>query len=102
MQYHGSGHRTTAQLPNPQVESLVRALHSGGCSIGVAGCRITASGIGGIGSVEELLDTELRHDQDALVARAVRANVQSSVHQLRHGSEIIDMLPQGRGMPLPR
>ena len=49
-------------------------------------------------SVEELLDTELRHDPDALVARAVRANVRSSVHQLRHGSEIIERLIDTEGL----
>lgn len=49
-------------------------------------------------SVEELLDTELRHDREALVARAVRANVRSSVHQLRHGSEIIERLIESEGL----
>jgi carbonic anhydrase len=43
-------------------------------------------------SVETLLATELRHDHDALVRNAVRANVRASVNQLRHGSPIIEQL----------
>ncbi len=37
-------------------------------------------------SVEGLLTTDLRHDPDALVGRAVRANIRASVDHLRHGS----------------
>ena len=36
MRNRGSCRLTTAQLPNPQVEALIRACHSGGCSIGVS------------------------------------------------------------------
>jgi carbonic anhydrase len=43
-------------------------------------------------SVEALLATELRHDHDALVEHAVRANVQASVNQLRHGSALLEQL----------
>jgi carbonic anhydrase len=43
-------------------------------------------------SVETLLHTELRHDRDALVRQAVRANVNRSVSQLRHGSEILERM----------
>lgn len=43
-------------------------------------------------SVEPLLATELRHDPDALVRHAVRANVRASVNHLRHGSEILEQL----------
>lgn len=43
-------------------------------------------------SVEALLMTELRHEPDALVRHAVRANVRASVNQLRHGSEILEQL----------
>jgi carbonic anhydrase len=43
-------------------------------------------------SVEALLATELRHDPDALVREAVRANIRVSVSHLRHGSEIIESL----------
>lgn len=42
--------------------------------------------------VETLLETDLRHDHDALVQHAVRANIRASAHQLRHGSRIIEEL----------
>lgn len=45
-------------------------------------------------SVETLLVTELRHDPDALVAHAIRANVRVSANHLRHGSEILEQLIQ--------
>jgi carbonic anhydrase len=43
-------------------------------------------------SVEILLQTELRHDHDALVRQAVRANVIASVNHLRHGSALLEQL----------
>jgi carbonic anhydrase len=43
-------------------------------------------------AVEPLLETELRHDHDALVKHAVRANVRVSANHLRHGSEILEKL----------
>jgi carbonic anhydrase len=43
-------------------------------------------------SVEELLGSELRHDLETLVERAVRANVGVSVNQLRHGSDILERM----------
>jgi carbonic anhydrase len=49
-------------------------------------------------SVEGLLATELRHDPDALVHHAVRANIRASVNQLRHGSQIIEQLVQSDGL----
>ena len=49
-------------------------------------------------SVEALLATELRHDPDALVRHAVRANIRASANQLRHGSEILEQLIQGSGL----
>jgi carbonic anhydrase len=49
-------------------------------------------------SVEALLSTELRHDHDALVRHAVRANVRASVNQLRHGSEVVEELIQSDGL----
>jgi carbonic anhydrase len=49
-------------------------------------------------SVEELLRSELRHDLDALVRHAVRANVGISVNHLRHGSEILEQLIQNEGL----
>lgn len=49
-------------------------------------------------AVEPLLQTELRHDMDALVQRAVRANVIASVSHLRHGSAILEQLVQDEGL----
>ena len=49
-------------------------------------------------SVEPLMRTELRHDTDALVRHAVRANVSASVNHLRHGSEILEQLIQTDGL----
>ncbi len=49
-------------------------------------------------SVEGLLGTELRHDLDALVRHAVRANVGVSVSHLRHGSEILEQLIEDEGL----
>ncbi len=49
-------------------------------------------------SVEGLLATDLRHDLNALLHRAVRANISASVNQLRHGSEIIEQLIREDGL----
>jgi carbonic anhydrase len=43
-------------------------------------------------SVEGLLATELRHDPEALVRQAVRANIRASADHLRHGSELLEQL----------
>ncbi len=43
-------------------------------------------------SVEPLLAAGLKHDHDALVHHAVRANVRASANQLRHGSEILEQM----------
>jgi carbonic anhydrase len=43
-------------------------------------------------SVEGLLDTNLADDPNALLRACVRANVRSSVAQLRHGSKILETL----------
>ena len=48
-------------------------------------------------SVEVLLETELKHDSDALVRHAVRNNVRVSVNHLRHGSEVLEEL-QKKGL----
>jgi carbonic anhydrase len=45
-------------------------------------------------SVEGLLETELRHDSEALVRHAVRANIRASANQLRHGSAVLEGLIQ--------
>ena len=49
-------------------------------------------------SVEALLATEFRHDQNALVRQAVRANIRVSANHLRHGSEVIEQLIQRDGL----
>jgi carbonic anhydrase len=49
-------------------------------------------------SVEGLLETGLRHDYDALVHHAVRANVRASANQLRHGSQVIEQMIQTEGL----
>jgi len=49
-------------------------------------------------SVEGLLETDLRHDPEALVRQAVRANVRASVSHLRHGSQTIEELIQTDGL----
>ena len=49
-------------------------------------------------SVEALLATELKHDQDALVQQAVRANIRFSADHLRHGSDVLEQLIQRNGL----
>ncbi len=49
-------------------------------------------------SVEVLLATELRHNRDALVRHAVRANIRASANHLRHGSQILEQLIQRDGL----
>jgi len=49
-------------------------------------------------SVEGLLATDLKHDSDALVKEAVRANIRASVDHLRHGSEILEELIREEGV----
>ena len=49
-------------------------------------------------SVESLMATELRHDHDALVQAAVRANIRVSANQLRHGSEMLEQMIQKDGL----
>jgi carbonic anhydrase len=49
-------------------------------------------------SVEQLLETDLRHDPDALVTQAVRANIRASVAHLRHGSRVLEQLIQDDGL----
>src|SRR4051812_32652956 len=45
-------------------------------------------------SVESLLETDLRHDLDSLVKKAVRVNIRASANHLRHGSEMLEQLIQ--------
>jgi len=49
-------------------------------------------------AVEGLLETELRHDPDALARQAVRANVRASANSLRHGSRILERLIDSEGL----
>jgi carbonic anhydrase len=49
-------------------------------------------------SVEILMHTDLRHDLVKLSKYAVRANVQASVNQLRHGSAVLEELILNEGL----
>src|ERR1700685_4286973 len=49
-------------------------------------------------AIEGLLTTDLKHDQQALLHAAVRANISASVRNLRHGSDIIGNLIQNAGL----
>jgi carbonic anhydrase len=49
-------------------------------------------------SVEGLLKTELRHDSNALVREAGRANIRASVDHLRHGSQVLEELIHDQGL----
>ena len=49
-------------------------------------------------SVEALLATDLRHDPEALVRHAVRANIRVSANHLRHGSDVLEQLIQQDGL----
>jgi carbonic anhydrase len=49
-------------------------------------------------AVEGLFATDLRHDMDALVQHAVRANIRASVDHLRHGSEVLEQLIETEGL----
>jgi carbonic anhydrase len=41
---------------------------------------------------------KFKHDPDALVDQAVRANIRMSVDHLKHGSEILEQLIQNAGL----
>ncbi len=49
-------------------------------------------------SIESLLDQGFGDDTHALVERAVRANVRTSLEQMRHGSEILQDLERDDGL----
>jgi carbonic anhydrase len=49
-------------------------------------------------SVVALLDTELRHDRDALMRTAVRANIRASANHLRNGSPVLEQLIHEQGL----
>lgn len=67
----------TAELQSPNLRSIVSRVRP---------------------SVEALLQTELRHDRDALVRHAVRANVSRSVNHLRYGSDVLERLIAEEGL----
>ena len=49
-------------------------------------------------SVEILMHTDLRHNREKLSKYAVRANVQASVNQLRHGSAVLEQMILNEGL----
>ena len=49
-------------------------------------------------AVEALWETDLRQNPEVLLQRAVRANIHSSVENLRHGSQILEQLIQRDGL----
>jgi carbonic anhydrase len=49
-------------------------------------------------AVEALLATELRHEPDALLRSAVRANIRASANHLRHGSEVLEEMIRRDGL----
>ena len=49
-------------------------------------------------SVEGLLATDLKNDPERLIDQAVRANVRASVNQLRHGSDVLELLLRRDGL----
>lgn len=49
-------------------------------------------------SVAALMATELRHDREALLHHAVRANIRASANHLRHGSQILEQLIEREGV----
>jgi carbonic anhydrase len=49
-------------------------------------------------SVEGLLETDLRHDMDALMKQAVRVNIRASADHLRHGSQVLEQLIREDGL----
>lgn len=49
-------------------------------------------------SVEPLMATDLKDDEEALIHHAVRANIQASADHLRHGSTILEQLSMHDGL----
>lgn len=49
-------------------------------------------------AVAPLLDTDLRHDRQALIAQAVRANIRIAANHLRHGSKLLEQLINDDGL----
>ena len=49
-------------------------------------------------TVESLMATGLIHDTETLIQQSVRANVRTSVNQLKHGSEMLEHLTEHEGL----
>ena len=49
-------------------------------------------------AVEGLLETDIRHDRNALMTQAVRANIRASANHLRHGSTVLEQLIEDDGL----
>jgi len=49
-------------------------------------------------SVEACLDPSAPYDHDALIRRAIRANIRAAADHLRHGSHILEQLIQEEGL----
>ncbi len=49
-------------------------------------------------AVEELMETHAHEEPEALLDRAVRANIRASTNQLRHGSEILEKLIESKNL----
>jgi carbonic anhydrase len=49
-------------------------------------------------SVESLMETDLKNNEQELIHQAVRANVRVSANQLRHGSSILEKLIEQDGL----
>ncbi|MDR2877506.1 MAG: carbonic anhydrase [Chromatiales bacterium] len=49
-------------------------------------------------AVVELMKTDLVHDHDLLLHKAVQSNIRVAAGQLRHGSEILEQLIQKQGL----
>jgi len=49
-------------------------------------------------SIEGLMATGLRHEPEALMHEAMRANVRAAVNHLKHGSGILENLIESRGL----
>ena len=49
-------------------------------------------------SVEDLFETEIKNDWDALMRHAVRANIRVSANHLRNGSPVLEQLIQKDGL----
>ena len=49
-------------------------------------------------SIEGLLETDLRHDPQALMRQAIRLNIRASANHLRHGSPLLEQLIHDEGL----